>query len=103
MPISEVLTDEEQATVDEGEAASFLLENPLFLKAIEAIRRDCAEAILTSPPDATKGREETYHLARALSAITQELTGLSAAGEAIMAAHEQHHLPFDEEGGENPD
>lgn len=102
MHLSTVLSDEEQAAVDQGEAASFLLENPLFLAAIEAVRSDCAEAILRSPPDAREAREDSYHLSRALSAVTVALEDLSARGETILASHEQQQLPFDE-GGETPD
>lgn len=97
MQLSTVLSDEEQAAVDQGEAASFLLENPLFLAAIEAVRSDCAEAILGSAPSAQEAREDAYHLSRALSAVTVALADLSARGEAILVSHEQR-LPPDPEG-----
>lgn len=100
MHLSAVLSDEEQVAVDQGEAASFLLENPLFLAAIEAVRSDCAEAILRSPPDAKEAREDSYHLSRALSAVTVALEDLSARGEAILAAHEQNLPPDPEKDGD---
>lgn len=92
MPISLVLSDEEQAVVDKGEAASFLLRNPLFLEAVDAVRSDCAEAILRSDPAAKEARESAYHLSRALSAVTVALDDLAARGEAIAATHEQQHV-----------
>lgn len=101
MSLSHVLSDEEQAVVDEGEAARFLLCHPLFLKAIEAVRTDCAEGILLSTPEAHAAREAAYNLSRALSAVTVALDDLSARGEAITATHEQRQLPFPEEGEED--
>lgn len=100
MQHSAVLSDEEQAAVDQGEAASFLLENPLFLAAVEAVRSDCAEAILRSLPAAKAEREDAYHLSRALSAVTVALQDLSARGEAISATYEQQQPPEPEEDGE---
>lgn len=100
MHLATVLTDEEQAAVDQGEAASFLLDHPLFLAAIEAVRSDCAEAILRSLPAAKAEREDAYHLSRALSAVTVALQDLSARGEAILATHEQQQPPEPEEDGE---
>jgi hypothetical protein len=83
-----VLSDEEQETVEQGEAASFLLANPLFLRAIDAVRAQCAEAILTSDPQAPQVRENIYNLSRGLSAVTAELANLAARGEQIVAMAE---------------
>lgn len=83
-----VLTDREQEIVEQGEAARFLLDNPLFLQAIETVRAQCAEAILTSPPADREAREDAYQLSRGLSAITAELTAISAAGEQLLATAE---------------
>lgn len=83
-----VLSDEEQDTVEQGEAARFLLDNPLFLRAIEAVRAQCAEAILTSAPQATEAREHAYNLSRGLSAITTELADLDARAQTILALAE---------------
>lgn len=83
-----VLTDQEHEIVEKGEAARFLLDNPLFLTAIEAVRAQCAEGILTSPPQAVQAREDAYNLSRGLSAITAELTAIAAAGEQLLATAE---------------
>ena len=83
-----VLTDDEQEAIDQGEAAGLLLDNPMFLKVVEAVRAQCAEAILTSPPEALKAREDAYHLSRGLSAITVELSALAARGEQVLAETE---------------
>lgn len=92
-----VLSDEEQAAVDKGEAASFLLDHPLFLEAIEAVRANAAEAILTSCPGETEVRESNYHLSRGLTEITVALMSLSAAGKGILATHEARRTPGPEE------
>jgi len=87
-----VFTDEEQQALDEGEAARHLLTSPLFLTAIEKVRKDCAEVILTSDPAASLIRESAYHLSRGLSAVTVELDALAARAEAILAQAETHTL-----------
>lgn len=83
-----ILTDEEQAIVDKGEAAGFLLDSPLFLQAIEAVRERVAEAILCSDPGAVEARETNYHLARGLSEVTQALSAIAAEGQTIIANHQ---------------
>ena len=83
--MSIVYSDEEQKIVGEGTAAAALLDNPIFLTAIEAIRAQCAEAILTSLPADVQGREDAYSLSRALSAVTAELGALASAAEAVEA------------------
>lgn len=83
-----VLSDEEQQVVEEGEAARFLLTHPDFLRVIEKVRADCAEAILTSDPQAKEAREDAYNLSRGLSAITLELDALVSRADAILAQAE---------------
>lgn len=90
-----VFTDEEQQALEEGEAARSLLDSPVFLQAIEAVRAQCAEAILTSDPAAKQAREDAYNLSRALSAVTVELETLQTRAETIQArvealADEEH-------------
>lgn len=89
-----VLSDEEQRKVEEGEAASFLLANPLFIRAISAVREQCAEAILTSAPPAHEAREAAYHLSRGLSAVTEELATLATVGAQIVAQAEALNEPL---------
>jgi len=79
-----VLTDEEEKAVGEGEAAAALLDSPIFLTAIERVRAQCAEQILTSPPDAQKVRERLYNLSRGLSAVTEELHAIAALGQTTL-------------------
>ena len=79
-----LLSEEEQQKVDEGEAAKLLLENPAFLLAVERIRDDCAERILTSAPDQTEQRENLYNLSRGLSAVTAELDQMRTTAETIV-------------------
>lgn len=87
--MSEVLlSNEEQDAVQEGADAQTLLDSPAFLSAIEAVRRECADEILASPPNAQAAREAAYHLSRGLSAVTQRLIDLAARGEAILALAE---------------
>ena len=83
-----LLSEEEAQAVQEGADAQFLLDSPGFLSAIEAVRRECAEAILTSPPNAVQAREEAYNLSRGLSAVTARLADLAARGESILALAE---------------
>lgn len=78
-----VLTDEEERAVNEGEAAGLLLDAPVFLIAIEAVRRQCSEGILTSSPDQTAERERLYNLSRGLSAVTEELSAMQAKGITV--------------------
>jgi hypothetical protein len=92
-----LLSDEETQAVEEGEAARFLLDNPAFLRAIEKVRQDCAEAILTSPPENRRGREDAYHLSRGLSAITAELSALAAKAEQILAEAEAQTEGLDQD------
>lgn len=80
-----VLSDEDQETVDLGDASRVLLDNPSFLKAVEAIRAQCAEAILTSEPNAIEAREAAYTLSRGLSAVTAELALYQSRAESIIA------------------
>lgn len=79
-----VLSEEEAQAVQEGEAADLLLDHPAFLLAIEKIRKDCAEAILTSNPQEAAQREDLYHLSRGLSAVTEQLTNMSAVSKSIL-------------------
>src|SRR3546814_7632066 len=67
-----ILTEEEERAVEEGYAAQALLDNPVFMVAIERIRGECAEGILTSPPDHQAAREDLYNLSRGLTAVTQK-------------------------------
>lgn len=83
-----VLSDEEQEALVLGEAARFLLDHPSFLKAIEAVRAQCAEAILTSAPQAKEAREDAYNLSRGLSAVTVELVSYMARADQIYATAE---------------
>lgn len=78
-----VLTEDEMRQIEEGEAASLLLDEPIFLLAIERVRNDCAKAILESRPDQVEERERLYNLSRGLSAVTEELIAISAAGKTI--------------------
>jgi hypothetical protein len=78
-----ILTEEEERQVQEGEAASLLLESPAFLLAIERVRAQCAEGILTSAPEQVAERERLYNLSRGLSAVTEELLALQAGGIAV--------------------
>lgn len=79
-----VLTEEEEKQVQEGEAAAHLLDSPAFLLAVERIRTQCAEAILTSTPEQGKEREHLYNLSRGLSAVTEELLSIQAQGQSIV-------------------
>lgn len=79
-----VLTEEEAQQVQEGEAASLLLDHPAFLIAIEKIRKDCSEGILTSSPQDAHVREGLYQLSRGLSAVTEQLASMSALGTSIL-------------------
>lgn len=97
-----VLSSEEQDIIEEGEAARFLLDNPMFLKAIEAVRARCAEAILTSDPTAREAREDAYNLSRGLSAITVELADLAARGEQILATAEAQTEDFVQDCPDDP-
>ena len=97
-----LLSDEETQAVQEGADAQALLDSPAFLSAIEAVRRDCAESILISPPHATQEREAAYQLSRGLSAVTQRLADLATRGETILdlvtapADIEPDDSPFDD-------
>lgn len=79
-----VLSDEDEKIVGEGAEAQALLDNPLFLTVIERVRQQCADAILASKPNAGAEREDAYNLSRGLSAITEELLIMQAAGETIL-------------------
>ena len=83
-PVVYVLTDDEEQKVEEGTAAQALLENPMFLLAIERVRKDCSEGILTSPPEASAQRERLYNLSRGLSAVTAELAMLASEAETVL-------------------
>lgn len=78
-----VLTEEEERKVEEGEAAASLLDAPVFLLAIEKIRAECAEGILTSAPAATDVREQLYTLSRGLSAVTEQLANMASTAQSI--------------------
>lgn len=79
-----LLSEEEERQVEEGIAAQCLLDNPAFLLAIERVRQQCAEAILTSSPAQTAEREQAYNLSRGLSAVTVELQTIAALGETTL-------------------
>jgi hypothetical protein len=79
-----ILTEEEEREVQEGEAAGLLLDSPSFLLAIERIRRDCAEGILTSPPGQPQVREDLYNLSRGLSAVTEQLKIMEARSVSLV-------------------
>lgn len=79
-----VLSDEDELIVEEGAAAQALLDNPMFITVIERVRQQCADAILRSDPDKAAERELSYNLSRGLSAITEELLIMQAAGETVL-------------------
>ncbi|WP_066803364.1 hypothetical protein [Sphingomonas asaccharolytica] len=101
--MSEVLLSaEEQEIVEEGDAARVLLDDPAFLRAIEAVRRECADAILQSDPSAKQEREDAYNLSRGLSAVTQRLVDLQARGESILAQAETQTVHLDQDNPVEP-
>lgn len=78
-----VLTEEEEREVQEGEAAGLLLDSPAYILAVERIRAQCAEGILTSAPDEPGVRERLYNLSRGLTAVTEELIAMQARGITV--------------------
>src|SRR3546814_13061195 len=84
-----ILTEEEERAVEEGYAAQALLDNPVFLVAIERIRGECAEGILTSQPDHQAAREDLSNHSRGLTAVTQKLGELTATGLATIERSEE--------------
>lgn len=92
-----ILSEEEHKQVEEGEAAASLLDSPIYLLAIERVRAQCAEAILTSGPEKQAERESLYNLSRGLSAVTEELANLAAMATAILdnAARSNNPEPAD--------
>lgn len=99
-----VLTEEEERQVQEGEAAATLLDTSAFLLAIERVRADCAEGILTSRPEQAPERERLYNLSRGLSAVTEELLNMKARGSSIVEnATLQSTLDDDEVQADWPD
>ena len=101
-----VLTDEEERIIQEGEDAQSLLDAPVFLAAIERVRNQCAEAILTSAPDKRREREDAYNLSRGLSAVTAELVAMASLGLATLEnatrpATDADSLPDTPEGGDD--
>lgn len=100
-----LLSEEEEQQVEEGEAARLLLESPEFLLAIERVRNQCAEGILTSDPHKADARENLYNLSRGLSAVTAELQQMVSTAETIIEnatllneeaeVHENDHPGFD--------
>ncbi|MBB3910164.1 hypothetical protein [Sphingomonas desiccabilis] len=95
-----VLSEAEQDAIEQGEAAGLLLDHPMFLRAIEAVRLQCAEAILMSEPAAQQSREDAYNLSRGLSAITAELAALAARGEQVLAEAEAQTESDDPDEGD---
>jgi hypothetical protein len=76
------VVDEQMVAV--GLEAQAHLDNPLFIRVIERVRQQCADAILASKPDAAAERELSYNLSRGLSAITEELCIMQAAGGVVL-------------------
>lgn len=97
-----VLTEEEVRQLEEGEAAGFLLDHPSFLLAIERIRMDCSEGILTSDPGAIQVREDLYQLSRGLSAVTEQLANMSALGTSIRENAELQQPTEDDFAQDDP-
>lgn len=79
-----ILSEEEEQKVQEGEAASSLIESPIFLLAIDRVRSQCAEGILSSRPEQAEERERLYNLSRGLSAVTEELLAIAALGQSTL-------------------
>ena len=88
--MSYVLTDEEEQIVAEGGAAGRLLDDPMFILAIDRVRAQCADLILKSNPQDREAREDAYNLSRGLSAITSELDALTARALTVIAQAETH-------------
>ena len=98
------LTEAEEKTVQEGEAAGFLLDSPAFLIAIEKVRSDCAEGILRSDPSNHAGREQLYNLSRGLSALTEELLTMKAGALSVIEnANKNTPQPEQDVQDEGPD
>jgi hypothetical protein len=92
-----LFSEEEQRVVEEGEAAGFLLDSPAYLTAVEKIRKDCAEQMLTSAPSAAQVREDLYNLSRGLSAVTEQLLQMQADAVSIIENAKLVTTPDDEE------
>lgn len=79
-----LLTEDEERIMEEGTAAQTLLDDPAFLRAVERVRSQCAEGILTSRPEQGAIREQAYNLSRGLSAVTEELLTMAALGLTVL-------------------
>lgn len=79
-----VLSEEDEEAVREGEAAASLLDSPIFITAIDRVRKQCAESILTSKPQDHEVREQLYNLSRGLSAVTEELLAIASLGTSTL-------------------
>ena len=104
MPTEYLLDDGDTVAVEAGDAARFLVTHPAYLAAIEKLRTDCSEAILTSSPHEAKEREAAYNLSRALTALTAELLDCASIGEtiALEAAANSEPRPNDPVAQDNP-
>jgi hypothetical protein len=98
-----VLSDEDERIVEEGSEAQALLDNPMFIAVIERVRQQCADAILRSDPNQVAQREQSYNLSRGLSAITEELLIMQAAGESTLENATRPSTADDDVQADTPD
>lgn len=70
----------------EGKKAAQLLENPIYLGAVESLREKYYKRIETSKGEAQGEREDAYYLLRALRSLEAEIKGVVDSGKAAEAA-----------------
>lgn len=88
-------TDQLAALIEEGQAASALLESPFFLRVVNDLTNMHTARLLASPvgPAGVAEREANHALQVALTEIVQELMARKASGEQAAEALEED--PYD--------
>lgn len=80
-----VLTEEQQATIDNGVAAAKLLQDPVFNSVLNDLANACVQGIVSSEPKEVKKREDHYFMHVALQSIHGILRTRIAAAIKLQA------------------
>lgn len=82
-----------QEILELGQQASHLLQNPIYNTVYNLRLRELYEAWLNSTPKEEKYRESLYYEAKALINLTQDLGGLVADANELLAQEQERNSP----------
>jgi hypothetical protein len=80
---------DESVEISRGQEAKRILENPLLVEALEAVRERCRSLSERSLPSQKDVREGAYYLLAATNELERHLTSFATTGKLAAVAQDQ--------------